>query len=191
MPYNNPFISTLIPNDLDFIKLSNNFLYYINIDPILGEPKKNTLFAEQNNNHWYIHELIPIPYPIIYLGDIEIHCIHETEPNECLNKFYRRLIRTREIIKENNYSVYILLSFSELINNHNNIQDIINNFLNNSNENIFKYFIGPSKYNNHINYINVEQWNNIELIRNSSHVYNFNNQQINTNIFMNNIFIKK
>ena len=48
LPYNNPFIATLIPNDNDYIKLINNLQYYLNLNPILGEAKIDSFFAYQN-----------------------------------------------------------------------------------------------------------------------------------------------
>lgn len=190
LPYNNPFISVLIPNDEEFIKLSNNFLYYINSTPRLGEPKMNTSFYIQNKSPWYKHVSISIPYPVIHLDDIEIHCIHELDENECLDKFNKRLTRLREVINENDYTIYILLSFSELINDHDNLQELIDGFLYSSDNNIKKYFMGPSKYkNNNSNYISIEKWDNIPLVRDDSYIYNFNDQFFNASIFENNIFI--
>jgi len=182
--YNNPFIGSIILNDNDYIKLINNLDKYIYMQPYLDNPKNDSLFAIQNNGIWYKHEEISIPYPVIFLGDIEIHYIHENNFNECLDKVNRRLIRFRELIEQNNYKIIILLSFSELLNDHQDIKLIINTYFNEnkSNLNIIKYFIGPSKYNNNNNYINKLEWDNIELIRDSSHVYNFNNQPDTVNI---------
>ena len=180
-PYNNPFISTFIPNDFDYIKLINNFLKYIYIEPILGDPSKNSLFAIQNNGLYCRHPAIDIKYPIIYLDDIEIHCIHEKLSDSVLylEKFKRRLLRCQDIINTNNYKIIATLSFSELINDHNDLNILINEYLTNINNNlnIIKVFVGPSKYkNNYINYIAIDEWNNISLERNDSHVYIFNNQ---------------
>ena len=94
-PYNNPFITSLIPNDADYLKLVNNFEKYIVLSGILGEAKKDSLFAIQNKNIYYIHHEIKTPYPVIYLGDIEIHYIHENNEEICLNKFNRRMERMR------------------------------------------------------------------------------------------------
>jgi hypothetical protein len=184
--YNNPFIGTLIPNDLDFIKLCNNIQYYIKCYPILSMPRSDTLFAKQNLGKWYKHSAIKIPYPVILLDDIEIHCIHEEDNQICIDKFIRRFERMKETILSNSESKVIgILSFSELINNHSNIQEIIDIYLSNT-DNIFA---GPSKYkrieNN--NYIIINTFNNVSLTRNSSHIYNFNDQTFLTTIFSNHI----
>jgi uncharacterized protein (DUF1919 family) len=186
-PYNNPLIGSLIPNDYDYIKLINNIDYYITLNPILGEPNSNSLFSLQNNGIYYKHESIKTPYPVIYLGDIEIHFIHEIDSTICVEKFIRRLNRFREIIK-NDHKIIITLSFSELINEHFDKKKIINKYFDeynrNLNINIEKYFIGPPEYNNsNKNYINIDKWKNINLDRNSSHVYNFNDQPFSINIF--------
>lgn len=184
-PYNNPFIGSLIPNVYDYIKLINNIDYYITLNPILGEPNTKSLFSLQNNGIYYKHDTIKTPYPIVYLDDIEIHFIHEHDSSICIEKFIRRLARFKEIIK-NKHKIIITLSFSELITEHSNKDELINKYFNdyNGNLNIEKYFIGPAEYNNgNKNYININKWNNIILDRNSSHVYNFNDQLFSINIF--------
>jgi hypothetical protein len=189
-PYNNPFIGSLIPNDLEYIKLINNLEYYINCEPKLSGPRNNSIFAIQNKFEYYKHPSIRTPHPIIYLDDIEIHYIHEYDNNICLDKFIRRMNRLKDILLNKNYKIIITLSFSELINDHSNINDVINCYFkpNLSKLNIEKYFLGPPKYNNNnINYINVLEWENISLCRNSSHVYNFNNQPFSQSLFINNI----
>ena len=188
LPYNNPFIGSLIPNDLEYIKLINNISFYIEKEPILGSPNKNSIFSKQNNNIYYIHESIKIPYPIIYLSDIELHFIHEEDNNIALDKFNRRLNRFRQLIYSNNYRIIITLSFSELINNHNDYKLIINEYFKNNDDdnhlNIEKYFLGPSEYNNNNkNYIVVEKWNNINYERDKSHIFLFNDQIYSIDLF--------
>jgi len=172
-PYNNPFIGSLIQCDEDYLKLINNFNYYMNFDPILGNPKQN----------YYKHRDIKTPYPVIFLRDIEVHFIHEENFTECLNKVIKRMQRYREWLNENK-KIYVILSFSELLNDHNDVAFFINEFLKpTTNETIIKIFLGPSKYNieNKQHYINVDEWNNVDLIRDESGVYNFNNQPFITN----------
>jgi len=99
LPYNNPFIGSLIPNDDDYLKLVNNFYNYVNAPIKLGNAKIDSLFTIQNKNIYCLHPDIKTPYPIIYLGDIEIHFMHENNEVDCLNKFNYRIERMREIIK--------------------------------------------------------------------------------------------
>ena len=190
-PYNNPFIGSLIPNDLEYIKLINNLEYYINCIPILKDPSKISTFSNQNKSVFYKHKDIKLPYPVIFLGDIEIHFIHENNNKICLEKFIRRLNRLIKNINKPDHIIVITLSFSELINNHNNISDIINEFFkvndhifNDKKLNIEKYFLGPLEYyNNNKNYIIENKWNNIILKRDNSHIYEFNDQPFTINIF--------
>ena len=83
------------------------------------------------------------------------------------------------------------MSFSEFFNNHANIQVNIDEYFSNNLDNsiiIDKYFMGPPEYNNgNSNYINIDKWANIKLNRDSSHVYNFNDQLFLIDIFLNNI----
>ena len=189
-PYNNPFIVSLIPNDDDYLKLINNFDKYIDLPAKLGEAKKDSLFAIQNKNIYYIHPAIKTSYPIIYLDDIEIHFIHEKNKEDCLNTFTRRMQRMREIITNEKYKIIFTWSYSEFFNDHEDVQKYINEYFSNKLNNLIidKYFIGPPEYNNgNTNYINIDGWKNIELTRNSSHVYNFNDQPFSICIFLNNI----
>ena len=141
--YNNPFIGTLFVDDYDYIKLSNNFMEYINYSPLLYIPtdNKKNKYTEQTNNKYYIHDLVNVPYPILKLNDIEIHCVHENNNEEALNKFNKRINRLRELIK-NNHKIFITMSFSQFLNKHDNYEILIDQFLEKSN-NIIKLFIGP------------------------------------------------
>lgn len=180
--YNNPFIGSLIPNDLQFIEFCNNIDKYINLEPQIGEPDKNSLFALQSKNKYYYHPKSNKIYPVIFLGDLEIHFIHETNELKCLQKFNERLKRFKKLFNENK-KIIALLSFSEFLNEHSNKQEIISSFF--KNKTINKIFIGPEKYNkNYEYYISIKEWNNILLERNQSHIYKFNNQTVIKNLFI-------
>lgn len=192
VPYNNPFIATLIPNDNDYLKLINNLSYYIKLEPTLGYPQEKSLFAIQNNGLWYKHPSILVPYPIIYLDDIEIHCIHENNNIECLDKFKRRYDRMKEIIQSNDYKIISLLSFGEILNEHNHVIFNIfldNYFLSKPDIEVERYFLGPSRLNvyNNNNYLVAKEWDYVTSERDESHIYKFNNQGFNTLMFKNNI----
>ena len=179
LPYNNPFICSLIPNDIDYIKLVNNFEHYISLSAKLGEAKKNSLFATQNKNIYYTTQIHLVDY------------INENNESDCLNKFNYRMERMKEIIKNEKYKIIFTLSFGEFFNDHTDIQKNINQYFSNNTNNkliIDKYFIGPLEYNNgNANYITIDKWKNIKLTRNSSHVYFFNDQPFSRNVFLNNI----
>jgi hypothetical protein len=88
------------------------------------------------------------------------------------------------------HNIIFTLSFSELINEHIDKEKIINQYFTKykGNLNIKKYFIGPPEYfNNDENYIIIEEWGNINLDRDSSHIYKFNNQSNLIKIFLNKI----
>ena len=89
--YNHPFIGSLFVIDEQYIKFCNNFDHYINCDPIIGQPNNNSLWTLENNGIWYKHRAVPIPYVVMYLDDIEIHWIHETDQQLLLEKYQRRL----------------------------------------------------------------------------------------------------
>jgi uncharacterized protein (DUF1919 family) len=190
VPYNNPFIATLIPNDNDYLKLINNLSYYIKLEPTLGYPQEKSLFATQNNGLYYKHPSISVPYPIIYIDDIEIHCIHESNNIECLDKFKRRYDRMKEIIKSNDYKIISLLSFGEILNEHDNFNIFLDNyFLTKTDIQVERYFLGPSRLNvyNNNNYLVAKEWDNVTAERDESNIYKFNHQGFNTKMFKNNI----
>jgi len=91
MEYNQPFIGCLFVNDLQFIKLCKNFDRYMTIEPLFGIPNPSSTWATQaGNGGWYSHQEIKIPYPVMYLEDIEIHWIHEINPETLSEKYNRR-----------------------------------------------------------------------------------------------------
>lgn len=198
IPYNNPFISSLIPNDNDYFKLINNLSYYLEIEPILGDPSENSLFAIQNQSKWFKTDIEPttvkVPYPVIYLDDIEIHFIHEHDNIIALDKFKRRFKRMKEIIYSKNYKIISLLSFSEIINEHPNPNELFDNyFINSEGLIIEKYFLGPPRHNiykdKNIHYIVIPEWECQSAQRTVSHIYRFNNQDFNVENFLNNLKI--
>lgn len=64
-------------------------------------------------------------YPIIHLDDIEIHCIHENTIDEALDKFKRRMERFNLIIKENNYKIFFVLSWTNIFTVHDDYKSYI------------------------------------------------------------------
>lgn len=171
--YNNPFIGTLIPEDSHFLKLCENILEYINYEPICDNlPSSTTNYSKQVNSIWYNNPAISIPYPIIHLNDIEIHCIHEKNINETLTKFKRRFERLKEIIEKNNYKIFMIMTWSNLftIHNDNNYKLFINNFLsNNKNDDMIFIFLGPRQYISNHFYID-DDYFKLDIIRRPDNV---------------------
>ena len=175
----------------------------------MGEPSNKSLFSIQNKEKWFKDDTIKIPYPVIYIDDIEIHLIHKNNFNDSLSEFNKRYDRMKKIINSNDYQIIALFSFSELLNDHENINLIINKYFKNSDNIIIKkYFLGPEKYNDTVSfnesfnlnnsildskftknnhYISIQEWNNISLERTNSHIYKFNDQAFITNKFYTNL----
>lgn len=192
LEYTSPLIASLIPNDIEYLKLIKNFKNILNDNKIniSNIPKKNTIFEIQNNYPYYKHEIIKVPYPIIKIDDIDIHFIHETELDLTYNKFIRRIERCKNIIKNNNYKILNILIFTEIINDTNNYEELIESFLSNNDISMQNIFLGPEKYkivtDNIKNiYISHEYFNNISTDRNSSHIMLANSQEISSNILYN------
>ena len=181
--FNNPFIGSIFIDDNDYIKLANNFIEYINYEPVLYIPtgEKCNKYALQTNSKYYIHDLVKTPYPIFLLKDIEIHYVHEHNNEITLNKYYRRITRLKEIIN-NNHKIFITLSFSEFLNKHDSYELMIDKFLEKSNnDNIIKLFIGPPQFYKKEygkNYMIINEWTNFNFERNKSNLFISNDQYL-------------
>ena len=86
IPYETAFIGHYIQDDLQYLKFCKNYNYYVNQIPIFD---KATLPFDQ------IEDIKRDSYPTMYLDDIEINWIHENNQEECLNKYNRRLQRSK------------------------------------------------------------------------------------------------
>jgi uncharacterized protein (DUF1919 family) len=144
-----------------------------------------TDFQEQTKSKYYYHPNIKTSYPIIHLEDIEIHCIHDENLEYCLKKFNRRRQRFLGIVKNNNYIIANLWSYGELFTNHDNIKDFVLIYLDQNNDDKNKnIFMGPSKFGiSNANYINIDKFNDFELVRDDSHVYKFNDMTFSAETF--------
>lgn len=189
--YSSPLIGTLIPNDYEYLKFTQKFESIINeCINITNIPKNNTIFEKQTHNKYYYHKSITIPYPIIQLSEIDIHCIHEKDHCITLEKFKRRLERSINIIKTNNYIILNVLVFTEIINESHDYQEIINDFLNNNNSKTVNIFLGPHKFKIQTDnikniYIAHSYFDNISTERDSSHIMKANDQNISRDILYN------
>jgi len=92
--YTTPFISSWFPNDNEYLKLCENYEYYISLEPRFGPPissewEKNTMNKRHTNPQWG-------EYVVMFLDDVEIHWIHDFKPSLVLKKFKGRLKNNSE-----------------------------------------------------------------------------------------------
>ena len=165
--YDHPFIGCLIVNDDHFLKLCENFEFYLKQPVIFGQPNANSIWARQNGSPWYQHEEITPPYPVMYLADIEIHWIHEKTEEELREKFKRR---TRRYFEQNPTPLF-LWSDGDLMNNHelNSLEYMIQKF--NSIPNTIYVTKYPKLSRNKGIWL-MKEWIGHEEGRNSSHIPN-------------------
>ncbi len=186
--YLSPLIGTLIPNDEEYIKFIEKFKSILDscINVTLY-PKSDTIFERQSQHKYYQHRLIKVPYPIIQIESIDIHCIHEKDCAIALKKFKRRIERSKNIIQTNKYKILNVLVFTELITDTNDYEQIIKDFLTNKDINTINIFLGPNKYKIQTDnikniYISNSYFDNISLERDSSFIIKANNQNISADI---------
>lgn len=182
--YNHPFIGSLFVNDDQYIKFCSNFNYYINCTPIINKPNDKSIFAIQNEGVWYKNSVISTPYVVIYLDDIEIHMVHETDEKIVLETYNRRLKRYKQSCVQ---PIFFILSCSELINDHSEDERIklLKEFVAIKNSvYICKDVLDLELNDNKKNIILYKEWTNTTNERNSSHFYKFNDHGIIANIII-------
>lgn len=110
--YDNPFMFSLFLDDWQYVKLCKHFFYYINLVPIFGEPKKDNIWFKQTGNSRKRED--NKNYPVMFLGDIEVHFIHAENKKEVLEKWTRRVER----LKTNDLKPVFILTQRSLMNKH-------------------------------------------------------------------------
>jgi len=112
--YDHPLMACLFVIDELFVKLCENFDYYMSVTPKIAPPSRDSIWARQNGDVWYKHKEIRIGYPVMYLEDIEIHWIHEDTAEEMLSKYNRR----RERYLTNKPETMFFWSDGDMMNDH-------------------------------------------------------------------------
>ena len=179
--YNHPFIGCLFVNDHQYIHFCNSFEYYISLTPRFGPPDEESVWALENDSPWYKHQHVKTPYPVMYLGDVEIHWIHETDTNVLLETYNRRLER----LLRSTHPIVFLWSHYEILNDFTSYQDITD-FISIPNS---LYITKDQKNMDHPNTI-FAPCNRLP-VRNESHVYVYNDQDLTAQIFANHLKIHR
>jgi hypothetical protein len=120
LQYTNPLIASLILDDFQYLQLCSKFHYYMSsVEPkMVSTPNANSAYALQTKSGWYKHAAIEISYPIMLLNEIEIHWIHETDPNQILSKYQRRRERYLQLYQAHQIQLVFCLSSTELFLQH-------------------------------------------------------------------------
>ncbi len=87
--FDNPFMGSYIIDDDQYLKLCMNFDYYMSLEPVFSNNKLPMDITSP---------IKPGTFPVMFLDDIEIHWIHETDEKVCLEKYKRRVERMRKKI---------------------------------------------------------------------------------------------
>lgn len=84
-PYDTPFIASLFEDDMQYLKFCLNFEHYMSLTPRFEPPILPVHAADPQ---------VPLEKVVtMFLGDIEIHWIHHSDPDEVREDYYRRLER--------------------------------------------------------------------------------------------------
>lgn len=174
--YNNPLIGSLFLKDADWISFSKRPQYYLSLQPHICHPTDK-----------FIHEVISPSYPVVILDDIRIDFIHE-KPDKLYEKYMRRADRFA------NTEPYLVWSFSEMMSDHENHQNIIDAFLSTNTTNTKAIFLGPPRLKSEKEfYITIEKWENCDSHRDTYGVPVFNDQlfviDVVTEWFHNHLFL--
>lgn len=131
--YNNPFISSWFPDDECYLRLCENYDYYMSLTPRFDLPPVNLIFERDTGSKTYLDKRSIPTYVIMFLGDVEIHRIHETNVQQLIKKFNCR----KEISKGLDH--IFLWSDAEMINIHSDEErrNLINRFTNINKKSIF------------------------------------------------------
>lgn len=179
--YNHPFIGMFFVNDIEWVKFCKYFQKYLRVEPIFGEPRKDSTWAIQNKSPWYKHSEVKTPYPVMYLGDVEIHWIHETSKEVVMEKYNRR----RERFLTQNPKTYFLWSSADLMNDHTEKEyyDMVTIFSKIDGS----LFLTKNLEDTHIHPLSikwVDEWSTYSDERNSSHIPIFHDTVDRTKIWV-------
>ncbi len=87
-PYDTPFIASLFEEDMQYLKFCLNYSYYTSLTPRF-EPPLLKVSAEDPQ--------VPLEKVVtMFLGDIEIHWIHQSDVEVVRGLYYRRLERGKD-----------------------------------------------------------------------------------------------
>jgi len=94
--YTNPFISSWFPSDNCYISLCEKYDYYTSIEPRFDEPI-NYDWEKDTGSKKHIDTGFDPNYLVMFLGDIEIHWIHDINESLLLKKFKGRLKNSKKL----------------------------------------------------------------------------------------------
>lgn len=142
--YNNPFVGNLILDDNQFLKLCSNIKNYMLSNVKLTDQIRSNEYTKQTKHERYNNIAVSKNYPVISLNDIDVHCVHNNN-NDALEKFKKRQKRFNDIVKNEEYIIINILSYTTMFIDHDNCVEFINKFLKNNDKtnNIFYLFLGP------------------------------------------------
>lgn len=165
--YDHPMIGMLFVIDSDYVKFCKDFWKYMEIKPLFGNPKENSLWAIQNNGCWYKHPEIKTPYPVMFLDDIEIHWIHEESEKELLEKYKKRRDRLFSTLPP----IIFLWGEGALCNENKDEEKLIKDFISIPNS---LFITGNVMYLEHENVAFFSDWFGKEKNRDEHHILNIN-----------------
>ena len=94
--YTNPFIAAWFPDDFHYIRFCERYDYYTSLEPRFGEATTCLNWFRDTGRYVHLNRKIT-NYPVMFLGDVEIHWIHECREKLLLAKYLERLEKSRAL----------------------------------------------------------------------------------------------
>ena len=94
--YTNPFIASWFPEDEQYVRFCERYAWYTALEPEFGEPS-TCLKWHRDTGKWVNLSRKITNYPVMFLGDVEIHWIHECNEKLLMKKYRERLRISREL----------------------------------------------------------------------------------------------
>jgi hypothetical protein len=109
------FKGGFFPNDKEYVKLCMNFDYYMSLEPTIKLPNtESDWFRSNGNKPWFKHVDVRKPYTVLYIGDIELHCVDGQEQDSIISRYKER----RDNFRNKRLLPIFLFSDAQLFQDH-------------------------------------------------------------------------
>jgi hypothetical protein len=112
--YTTPFTASWFPDDESYVRFCENYDKYTALDPIFANPI-NLSWKRDTGSDRHIDPIFDLDYLVMFLGDVEIHWLHERSIPLLLAKYKARLELSKQL------ELIFIWSEPEMFNIHDNV----------------------------------------------------------------------